>query len=307
MSSDTVGVIIPMFNAARTIEETLRSACAQTHRDLDIVVVDDGSTDASPAIVQRFPDPRVRLLHQANAGVAAARNNGARATFAPYLAFLDADDVWHPAKVGRQLALLADTPDALVWCWYDEIDDEGIVSASPELRSSATLADLCRWNIVGNGSSMLVSRRAFDDSGRFDTTLRERDAQGCEDYAFALSIAERFPIRIVAERLMGYRVSNNNMSANTRKMWRSLNLVIDDFGARHPEFAPDLQAHRGLATVCYYYRALQVRDYAAAWHFLRQSMRDCAMQPKMRRNLIRSWLRHRLEDLRGRQVRPAVE
>ena len=283
-----------MYNAARTIEETLASACAQTHRDLDIVVVDDGSTDESAAIVQRWPDARVRLLRQKNAGVAAARNFGAASTTAPYLAFLDADDIWDPRKTQAQLEALSDCPDALVWCWYDEIDDEGRISDSPDLSSREEFGELCRWNIVGNGSSMLVSRRAFEESGGFDTTLRDRDAQGCEDYSFALRIAEKFPMKLVRERLVGYRVSNNSMSTNTRRMWRSHAHVIEDFAARHPEHAEEFESNRKLALLCYYYRSLQVRDYGAAVRFLVRSWRSNALKPHMGRSLVKSWLRYKL-------------
>src|ERR1700750_1680734 len=108
---DIVGVVVPMFNAERTIAGTLASICAQTHHPLDIVVVDDGSTDGSAAIVDgwRARDNRVRLIHQPNAGVASARNAGAAATTAQYLAFVDADDLWAPEKIESQLLLLHDT------------------------------------------------------------------------------------------------------------------------------------------------------------------------------------------------------
>ena len=103
--SVSVGVIVPMFNAERTIEATLESVCGQTHRALDIVVIDDGSTDASPSIVAAHADrdPRIRLVQQPNLGVAAARNLGAASTDAEFLAFIDADDLWAPSKIALQL------------------------------------------------------------------------------------------------------------------------------------------------------------------------------------------------------------
>src|SRR5262245_12926949 len=101
MSRDRVpvGVIVPMYNAERTISATLKSVCRQTHLALDIVVVDDGSTDASAPIVAAHTrsDQRIRLLQQKNGGVAAARNRGVAATAADLLAFIDADDLWAPS------------------------------------------------------------------------------------------------------------------------------------------------------------------------------------------------------------------
>jgi glycosyltransferase involved in cell wall biosynthesis len=115
-----------MFNSERTISATLKSICGQTHRPLDIVVVDDGSTDGSAAVAAAWQarDPRVRLIRQASAGVAAARNRGAASTDAKLLAFADADDLWAPTKIEYQLkALQAEGPSVgLVYCSYASID-----------------------------------------------------------------------------------------------------------------------------------------------------------------------------------------
>src|ERR687887_1637608 len=110
MSGDSipVGIIVPMYNAERTIGAALESVCRQTYPALDIVVVDDGSTDASAAIVAAYArsDQRIRLVQQENSGVAAARNLGATSTVADFLAFIDADDVWAPPKIALQLQAL---------------------------------------------------------------------------------------------------------------------------------------------------------------------------------------------------------
>src|SRR5438132_615851 len=97
---DLVSVIIPLHNGAGTIDRTLRSVRNQTWRDLEIIVVDDGSTDAGPDIVARHQaeDPRIRMVRQANAGVAVARNAGVSRSHGATLAFIDADDLWHPEK-----------------------------------------------------------------------------------------------------------------------------------------------------------------------------------------------------------------
>lgn len=293
LNQSQVGVVIPMYNAARTIEETLASVCAQTYRSLDIVVVDDGSTDASADLIKCWPDQRVRLVRQDNAGVAAARNLGALSTTAPFLAFLDADDIWLPTKIEAQMKVMEANPDNLVWCWYDEIDDASNCSCSPDLSSEETLAALCCWNIVGNGSSILVSRRVFVESGGFDTTLRDRDAQGCEDYSFALRVAEKFPMKVIADRLVGYRISVASMSANTQKMWRSHDLVISEFEAKHPQYAQQFLSNRKNALLSYYYRAIQVKDYKSAVLLLLKAIRMEVAQQRMKRNLLKSWIRFR--------------
>lgn len=289
VGSQTVGVIVPMYNGAATIEETLASVCNQTHRDLDIVVVNDGSTDQSPNIVQNWPDSRVRLLSQDNAGLSATRNRGAAATDAPYLAFLDADDIWLPRKIEAQLEAISRRPDALIWCWYDEIDEYGKFRRAPDMNPEATLQNLCRWNIVGNGSSMLVSRRAFDASGGFDTSLT-----AAEDYAFALEVADMFLLEVVPERLMSYRVSSSSMSSDTRKVYDNLNVVLDQFAKKHPEHRADLNIHREVAVLGLYYRSLQVRDFSAARFFYKKLKKHGPLPTGVKRNFVRSWLKFRL-------------
>ena len=125
--SELVSVVIPTYNAAATIGETLDSVRAQTHRRLDIVVVDDGSTDRTPEIVRAHAaqDGRVRLLQQANAGVAAARNAAIAAGQGEFIAPIDADDLWRRDKIERQLGALQRGGGrvGLVYTWSMLIDE----------------------------------------------------------------------------------------------------------------------------------------------------------------------------------------
>ena len=108
-----VSVVIPAYNAAQTLAETLESALAQTYRAIEVLVIDDGSTDETAAIVERYAaqDGRVRLLRNAeNAGVSCARNRGVRAAVYPWIAFLDSDDRWRPEKLERQLTAVQRHP-----------------------------------------------------------------------------------------------------------------------------------------------------------------------------------------------------
>jgi glycosyltransferase involved in cell wall biosynthesis len=135
-----ISVIIPARNAARTLTETLLSICAQSLADLEVIVVDDGSTDETADIVTGYAgnDPRIRLLQQPASGVCSAKNAGARATRGEYLTFLDSDDLWDPFKLEKQvdaisgrprtavitgLRRFADGPSGREWLSEDRLDD----------------------------------------------------------------------------------------------------------------------------------------------------------------------------------------
>ena len=115
-----VSVLVPAYNAAKTIGETLASACSQTHARLEIIVVDDGSVDETARLVLQAAseDPRIRLVKQANAGVATARNTALAHATGEFVAPLDADDVWRPTKIERQLKrILGNSNVGMVYCW----------------------------------------------------------------------------------------------------------------------------------------------------------------------------------------------
>jgi len=245
----TVGVVVPMYNAERTIGATLASICRQTHQALDIVVVDDGSSDGSAKIANAFAkrDPRIRILQQQNSGVATARNNGAAATDADFLAFVDADDLWASTKVALQLEALQSggSSAGLAYCWFALIDENSRVFSlhNQPTAEGDVLQRLCRKNFVGNGSSMMLRRSAFEKAGQFDSSLRARKAQGCEDLMICLRVAENYEFRVVPQHLIGYRMTNTNMSSDVMQMLRSCEIVLNEFRAKYPHYAPDLDAH----------------------------------------------------------------
>lgn len=247
--SATIAVVVPMFNAERTIGATLTSIRRQTHQALDIIVVDDGSSDNSASIVATHAnqDRRIRILRQTNSGVAVARNTGAATTDAEYLAFVDADDLWAPTKIALQWqALESGGPSAgLAYCWFALIDEDSRVFSldNRPTAEGSVLQRMCRNNFVGNGSSMLMRRSAFEKAGQFDPSLRERKAQGCEDMLICLRIAENYEFRVVPQHLVGYRVTNTNMSSDVMQMLRSCEIVLDEFREKHPQYGTELDAH----------------------------------------------------------------
>jgi GT2 family glycosyltransferase len=133
-----VSVIVPTFNRAHCVARALDSACKQTHRDLEVLVIDDGSSDGTADLIRtRYgSDPRVRYIRQDNQGVAAARNTGLRAARGAFIALLDSDDVWRPWKTELQLACLARHPRVgMVWSDMEAIDPAGLVTHPRYLRT----------------------------------------------------------------------------------------------------------------------------------------------------------------------------
>jgi len=264
-----VSVVVPAYNAGATIDATLDSVRAQSYRHLEILVVDDGSADDTAARVERHAaaDRRVRLLRQPNAGVAAARNLGLRAARGAYVAPVDADDLWHPHKIERQVRMFEHGPPSLglVYTWYAVIDDEGRVmrSANPALEG-AVQRDLMRLgNFIGNASSALMRRELALRFG-YDPSLRERGGQGCEDYKLYLQLAGDCSFAVVPGYLTGYRVVDGNMSSAILTMRHSCALVLEEFAARDPVHAALLRRGQALMLAWLAQRGLECGRLADA-------------------------------------------
>jgi glycosyltransferase involved in cell wall biosynthesis len=241
-----VSVVIPAYNAASTLDETLRSVRSQTHKALEIIIVDDGSTDATQAVAQQHAatDARVQIVHQDNAGVAAARNTGWHRARSDLIAFVDADDLWAPQKIERQVEALhaGDERVGFVYCGTELIDGAGVVIEEwlPQFDGDV-LKQILSGHFIGNGSAALIRREALVDVGGFDASLRAADAEGCEDYLLACRIAEKYHFAFVPEHLVGYRHLPTNMSSNRPRMLRSHMLVADMMLARHPQYASEVR------------------------------------------------------------------
>lgn len=266
-----VSVIVAAYNAAPFIEETCRSAMHQTHTNLEIIVVDDGSTDRTAEIVSALSaeDPRVRLISQPNAGVAAARNRALAAASGEFVAPLDADDLWDPTKIARQVQRFADAgPDCgLVYCWWVWIDVAGrLLDSSPGWRVEGhMLHRLVEVNFTGSASVPLYRRADLDAIGGFDTSLRDLGAQGCEDWDVALKVAERRSVAVAPAVLVGYRRRADSLSAARDTMWRSQTLVLSRLAARDRTIPPGVfRRSRGQFAMYLAGVSFWCRDYLAA-------------------------------------------
>jgi glycosyltransferase involved in cell wall biosynthesis len=252
-----VSVIIPAYNAERFIARTLDSASAQTCRALEIIVVDDGSTDRTAELVlaKAASDPRIRLLRQQNAGVAAARNTGVRNSRGRFIAPLDADDLWHRAKIERQLKRFEDRPEAgLVYCWSVGIDEDDLLlwrPPAPARFEGDVFAAMLFQDFIGNASVPLIRRECLEAVRGFDEGLRAAAAEGCEDRKLYLSLAERHDFALVPLFLVGYRQHPHSMSRDHDRMLRSYNLVMSEARRKRPDL-PRRVLRWGRARDCLY-------------------------------------------------------
>lgn len=171
----TVSVIVPVLNGASYIPKAIESVLAQSFEDFELIIVDDGSTDGTAAVVRAYDDTRIRYFYQQNRGLSAARNSGIRIARGGWLAFLDCDDYWHPGKLSAQLDAARRVPDAgLIYCAATSTTMDGeVICEIPALIEGAVLPELLRGNrVAGSASSAMVRREVFDRVGIFDEELR---------------------------------------------------------------------------------------------------------------------------------------
>jgi len=170
-----ISVVIPSYNYARFVREAIDSALAQTYPPLEVIVVDDGSTDATPEVLASYGD-RIRVIRQRNEGVARARNAGIATARGDYVAFLDADDVWHPRKLELQIARFDGDPSlGLVHCGVEMFDGDGnTIDVFRDGKEGDIAADLLRLEpgtIALTGSNIVVPKRVAEELGGFDAVL----------------------------------------------------------------------------------------------------------------------------------------
>jgi glycosyltransferase involved in cell wall biosynthesis len=224
MKLPLISCVVPVFNGERYLGEALESILKQSYQSLEIIVVDDGSTDGTATVMGHYAG-QVRLLRQANAGTAAARNLGLNAANGEFVAFLDADDLWHPEKLERQMARFQARPE-LDYCvahvqnfWVPELIEEE--KRFREHRISKALP--------GYATGTLLARRAlFDTVGQFNSTIKHAD-----DTEWFLRASEHgATTELLPDVLLYRRLHQNNFSrlraSNSRDQYlRMLKTALD--------------------------------------------------------------------------------
>jgi glycosyltransferase involved in cell wall biosynthesis len=279
-----VSVIIPAYNAAQFVELAARSAVSQTHPDMEVVVIDDGSKDATASIAESIPG--VTCIRKPNGGVSSARNVGLRACSGELIAFLDADDIWHPQKIAAQVALMERYPDSdlgytRIVFKTEQFDPQAKIAFDPV--PAHTLVDelepTFRRPYLGT-SSVMVRRRAVERVGGFDESL-----PFAEDIKFFLQVVVKQPQVTILEFPAVYKRPvagslSEDSSAGYEKVLNVYRELIErdpDLAAKHPALIAttiaehhlrhgrsELRCNRRSSALASYLRAFSVRPSAAA-------------------------------------------
>lgn len=213
MNLPKVSVIIPNYNYAKYISKAIDSVLAQTYTNTEVIVVDDGSKDESHTILRGYGD-KIKFLEQQNQGVSLARNNGVANSSGAFVAFLDADDMWLPAKLERQMQKFFDDKEiGLVHCSMSYIDPDDEVCGEERNGKQGWLAEeILKFKegvVIGAGSTGVVRRDVFDEVGGFD-----RRCSTAADWDFCYQVATKYKIGFVPDALVLYRLHGSNMHSN---------------------------------------------------------------------------------------------
>ncbi|UVO52751.1 glycosyltransferase [Sphingomonas sp. SUN039] len=285
-----VSVVMPVYHVAAFVGEAVASVLAQRYDDFELIIVDDGGDDESVALCRAFGDPRIRVVSQANRGLAGARNTGIAEARGRYIALLDGDDRWHPDKLMLHVIHLeADRTVDVSYAGSRMIDAAGRplrVAMRPRL-ADVTAAHFLTRNPVGNGSAAVLRRTALhrvafahpDTPERrcwFDESFRQS-----EDIELWLRMAAGHGCRFegIAGLLTDYRIVRGGLSANIVRQFESWQRAVDKLAG----YAPDLVARHGNRAAAYQLRylarrAVQLGDGPFAAALVRQAlMRDPAI------------------------------
>ena len=241
-------IVIPLYNVEKFIRFALQSASAQTYPNIEILVVDDESSDGGVEICRQFDDPRIKIFQQENRGLAGARNTGIRNAQGDYIAFLDADDLWEPDKLEKHIRHLESAPDVGVSFSYSKFIDQqnnpiGLFQFASKLKDITPLDVLCR-SPISNGSAGVFRKEVFEDIAftamHGDTPVEEyfdenfRDSEDIECW-MRIAVLTDWKMEGVPEALTMYRINPKGMSANLYKKMTSWEDVLDKIRTYAPE------------------------------------------------------------------------
>jgi glycosyltransferase involved in cell wall biosynthesis len=270
-----VSVIMAVYNVAGYIVAAVESVLAQTFPDFELIIVDDGSTDGTLQLLGRFEsDARMRVVSEPHRGLPFPVCAGIEIAQAPYLAFLDGDDLWERGKLERHVEFFRRHPSAdLTFSWSRIVDEQGrdMGLTSRLWTGPISFSELLTDNVIGNGSALMLRREAFLAAGGIDTSLPL-----CYDVDLWLRISLLRPdnLRAIPEFLTYYRRRPGQLTCNVELMEKNFERVLERARALAPEMAARVQkkAHSNMQRF-FAFGSYQNGDYPASLRLLWQSLR----------------------------------
>ncbi len=267
-----VSVIIPAYNAMTYLPETLESVLQQTFTDLEVLIVDDGSSDNIVQWANGLTDDRVKFISQSNQGVSTARNLAISKASGDYIAFLDADDLWERTKIEKQVQFLDDNhPVGLVTTWMTLTDEQGNPGSEVKIdfKQGNIRKELIEISLIPCGSIPMVRRVCFDKVGLFDPTLRFG-----EDWEMWTRIAAEYDFGLIKETLVYYRQHSKNSSKNSQQILPDFDRLIEKMFDSVPQELLAIKAKTyGRMNLYIAWKSLENEDYKGARDFSNQAIK----------------------------------
>ncbi|MBD2310722.1 glycosyltransferase [Desertifilum sp. FACHB-1129] len=280
-----VSVIIPVYGVEKYILQTVQSVLNQTYQEFEILIVDDESPDRSVEICQQLNDPRIKIIHQKNQGISAARNAGIRQATGDYIALLDGDDIWVPEKLAKHVKHLDSSPNVGVSYSYSVfIDEQGKSLGIYQISKTEDITPgliFCR-NPVGNGSTPVIRKEVFEEikyqenweeggvACYFDPSLRHIEDVECW---LRMSIKTEWAFEGIPEALTQYRIHGMGGSTKLDSQLESMLRVIEKTRA----YAPEVTEQYAKPALAYQLRflarrAVRLRDGGQAVKYFHQAI-----------------------------------
>lgn len=227
MQKNKISVIIPTYNRASLIERALQSVLDQDYPDIEVIIVDDYSTDNTEDVVKSVNDPRIRFIkHSHNKGANAARNTGIREASGDYIAFQDSDDEWMPGKLAKQIEVFkhapADTGVVYTAFWRIEGNEKNYTPSRDVLMTDGYLfEELLKRNFITT-QSILLKKACFEEVGLFDETMPR-----LQDWELLLRLSKRYPFFFIDEPLVNVYHTSGSITSNQEALTKALELLLE--------------------------------------------------------------------------------
>jgi glycosyltransferase involved in cell wall biosynthesis len=288
----SVSVVVTCYNYGKYLSVALESLLEQSLKNMEIIIIDDGSSDNTSEVIKPYiEDSRIRYIYQSNAGQPRAKNRGVKESSGEFIAFLDADDIWLPTKLEKQLTLFADPQVGVVYSRRKWINQDGAEISGNErtLRRGDILDHIFIDNFICFSSSV-VRRSCLEDVGYFDENL----PMGI-DYDLWIRLAARYRFDYVDEPLVKYRTGHANLSKNTLKRYecaqKIMNKALDDpdINNKFSWHTPRLAWADTWSNMAFYLAANDHKN--EAWRYFGKALLQLPVYPQLWKRMLKCLLK----------------